>query len=74
MPSKCNTKDSIESVGRDRHIITTETKFILKASKRKHGKCQIWDGIFFSAMETILKDRESCMLAQPEYYACIVNS
>lgn len=74
MPSNCNSKESIESVNRDGHIITTETKFIFKASKRKHGKCHIQCGICFSAMETILKDRESCMLAQPEDCACTINS
>lgn len=47
MSNSCKTKDSIESVDRDSHIITIEIKMIFKTSKRKHGKRHIWDGICF---------------------------
>ena len=48
------------------HIITIEIKIYFTKTKRKHGKCYICDGISFSTVGTILKDRVSCVQAEPD--------
>lgn len=68
MSNTCKMKESIAS-----HIITIEIKIYFTKAKRKHGKCYICEGISFSTIVTVLKDRVSCVQAEGDSCAYTIS-